>query len=150
VRAIKEFSAARKLAKQSMNLGGNQLAKQSRSLGVKMWPSDQESLGSKQLAERSGSLGWKYWSSKHEVLAGSTGHASKEAQRTDAGNSIITDEQRMLRVVPSPGSTTKTRRIGDQGGGRIWCDRCSSAGKKGCLPDVGALGDPSNQAMTLR
>ena len=90
------------------------------------------------------------WPSAHEVLAGSTGHASKEAQRTDAGNSIITDEQRMLRAVPSPGSTTKTRRIGDQGGGRIWCDRCSSAGKKGCLPDVGALGDPSNQAMTLR
>ena len=93
MRAIKEFSAARKLAEQSMSLGGNQLAEQSRSLGVKMWPSDQESLGSKQLAERSGSLGWKYWSSKHEVLAGSTGHASKEAQRTDAGNGIITDEQ---------------------------------------------------------
>jgi hypothetical protein len=42
-----------------MSLGGNQLAEQSRSLGVKMWPSDQESLGSKQLAERSGSLGGK-------------------------------------------------------------------------------------------
>jgi hypothetical protein len=36
------------------------------------------------------SLGSK---SKHEVLAGSIGQASKEAQRTDAGNGIITDEQ---------------------------------------------------------
>jgi hypothetical protein len=41
--------------------------------------------------------------SKHEVLAGSIGQASKEAQRTDAGNSITTDEQRTLRAVPSPG-----------------------------------------------
>jgi hypothetical protein len=36
------------------------------------------------------SLGSK---SKHEVLAGSIGQASKEAQQTDAGNGIITDEQ---------------------------------------------------------
>ena len=132
MRAIKEVSAARKLAEQSMSLGGNQLSEQSRGLGVKMWPSDQESLGSKQLAERSGSLGWKYWSSKHEVLAGSTSHASKEAQRTDAGNSIITDDQQMLHAVTSLGSTTTTGRIADKGGGRTWCNRCSSAGKKGC------------------
>jgi hypothetical protein len=36
------------------------------------------------------SLGSK---SKYEVLAGSIGQASKEAQQTDAGNGIITEEQ---------------------------------------------------------
>jgi hypothetical protein len=55
--------------------------------------------------------------SQHEVLAGSTGHASKEAQQTDAGNSIITDEQRMLCAVPSKRSSTTTGRIGDHCGG---------------------------------
>ncbi len=82
--------------------------------------------------------------SKHEVLAGSFGQASKEAQRTDTGNSITTDEQRTLRAVPSPGLQLRRcvpyhlrvynydRRIGDQGGGCTWCNRCSSAGKKGC------------------
>ena len=94
MRAIKE-SLGSESNQESISSESNQesLGSESNqiSLGGKMWPSDHESLGSKQLAERSGSLGWKYWSSKYEVLAGSTGQASKEAQRT-AGDSIITDE----------------------------------------------------------
>ena len=70
--------------------------------------SNQDSLGSESNQESLGSESNQGVSQQQalinqEVLAGSIGQASKEAQRTDAGKSIATDEQRTLSPVPSPG-----------------------------------------------
>jgi hypothetical protein len=62
------------------------------------------------------SLGSKHLPINQEVLAGSIGQASKEAQRTDAGNSIITDQQRTLRPVPSPGIQLRPEGLVTKGG----------------------------------